>query len=239
MKIPSRLDPLTIAARADGYIDGQSGGVVPSFQPSTTYARDQNNRLLHERNCYGRDDNDVTRLAENIISKLEGASESLLFPSGMAAIAALMRTLPNGGTIVLQSGIYWGTTKWLREFCIRRNISLIEMDCSNANELDSLIISAKPDIVFVETPSNPWLKIVDIERAASACRKSGALLAVDSTAATPILSQPLSLGADIVMHSATKAINGHSDVLAGVLCTGDGTTPKWAEIKLTDTMRVP
>ncbi|WP_204115389.1 trans-sulfuration enzyme family protein [Shimia biformata] len=213
------MKPATLAAQAGGVIDPQSGGVVVPIQPSTTFVRGQDYAPLNSANTYARDHNDTARIAEEVLAQLEGAADALLFPSGMAAIAALFRTVPNGGAVIVQSGIYWGTTKWIRDFCARREITCHEVDASDADALDALSNDVTAHIVWIETPSNPWLKTVDIARAASAAKKAGALLAVDNTAATPVLSQPLALGADIVMHSATKAINGHSDVLAGVLCT--------------------
>ncbi len=230
MRKSNRLNPETIAAHAAGALDAASGGIVPSIQTSTTFIRDREYELVNKQNMYGRDNSDVVRIAEKILNKLEDAEETLLFPSGMAAIAAVMRTVKNGGKILFQSGIYWGTTKWIREFCQRRNIQSTEIDCANTDVLEDAINKFKPDLVFVETPSNPWLKLVDLTRTSKACKASGSLLVVDSTAATPILSQPLGLGADIVMHSATKAINGHSDVLAGVLCVSDQTLPQWQDI---------
>jgi cystathionine gamma-synthase len=224
------LNQATIAAHAAGAIDVASGGIVPPIQTSTTYVRDREYQLLNPDNVYARDNSDVVRTAESVINNLENAQDTLLFPSGMAAIAAVMRTIKNGGTLLFQSGIYWGTTKWIREFCIRRDIKSVEMDCSNAQALDEAIIKHKPEIVFVETPSNPWLKIVDIAAASKTCTQVGSRLVVDSTAATPILSQPLNLGADIVMHSATKAINGHSDVLAGTLSVSDKSLTLWQNI---------
>lgn len=227
----SNIKPDTIAAQAAGHLDGASGGVVPSLQPSTTFARDENNALLNSENIYGRDNNDAVRLAEEILAKLENAKDALLFPSGMAAIAALFRTLPNGAGVVLQSGIYWGTTHWIRTFCERRNIKLSEVEASDNALLQSACEENNPDIVFVETPSNPWLKTIDIAFASSCAKKSNAILVVDGTAATPILTRALDHGADIVMHSATKAINGHSDVLAGVLAIKNEDLPIWADIK--------
>ncbi len=224
------LNQATIAAHAAGIIDVASGGIVPPIQTSTTYVRDREYRLLNPDNVYARDNSDVVRAAETVISKLENAQDTLLFPSGMAAIAAVMRTLKNGETLLFQSGIYWGTTKWIREFCMRREIKSVEMDCSNAQALNEAIIKHKPEIVLVETPSNPWLKIVDIAVASKTCTRVGSRLVVDSTAATPILSQTLNLGADIVMHSATKAINGHSDVLAGTLSVSDKSLNLWQNI---------
>ena len=225
------LKPETIAAQAAGVTDPATGGIVPAIQPSTTFIRDQDYKLVNPAYLYGRDDSAIARDVEAVMARLENAEASLLFPSGMAATAALMRTTANGATIVLQSGIYWGTTKWVREFCARRSIRLVEIDASQPDLLAASISAEKPALVFVETPSNPWLKTVDIAAAASACKSVGAILAVDATAATPVLSRPLDHGADIVMHAATKAINGHSDVLAGMLSVRDASHPVWQAIR--------
>lgn len=222
------LSPATIAAQISGFVDRPSGGVVPPLQPSTTFVRDADYVPLRADNIYSRDNSDIVRVAEAVLAKLDHADDALLFPSGMAAIAALFRTLPNNATIILQSGIYWGTTAWVRDFCARRSMTLHEVD---ADMLADACATFMPQIVFAETPSNPWLKTVDIATLSQAAHAVGALCAIDATAATPALCQPLDHGADIVMHSATKAINGHSDVLAGVLCAKDATTPTWDAIK--------
>lgn len=226
-----KLHPATIAAQAGGFIDSASGGVVPPLQPSTTFVRDTTYALVRPDNIYSRDDSDITRLAESLLAELEGASEARLFPSGMAAIAALFRALPADARVVVQSGIYWGTTKWVRDFCDRRDIALTEVDAADEKALKAAVSGLRPHLLFIETPSNPWLKTTDLELAAELVHGVGGLLAVDSTAATPILSQPLALGADIVMHSATKAIGGHSDLLAGVLAVKDAEAPIWSAIK--------
>jgi cystathionine gamma-synthase len=217
--------PATIAAHAAGAIDPQSGGVVPALQPSTTFLRDEAYNLIRPDNIYSRADSDNLRQAEEVLRRLEGAQETLLFPSGMAAIAAVFRTLPNRASVIVQSGIYWGTTAWIRDFCARREIALTEVD---ADDLVTECEGHPADLVFVETPSNPWLKSVDIAAVKAAI--SG-LLVVDATAATPILTRALDFGADIVMHSATKGINGHSDVLAGVLSTNAPDANVWTMIR--------
>ncbi len=221
----------TIAARASGYIDAGSGGVVPPMQSSTTFIRDENYDPLVARNTYGRDHNDQVRLAETILAKLEGASESLLFASGMAAISTLFASLRAGHKLLIQSGIYWGTTAWVREFCKHRDVFLIEADSSKTDEFNKIIKQENPDLVFIEVPSNPWILTSDIEAISQVTKSTGSLLAVDATAATPVLMQPLELGADIVMHSATKAINGHSDVIAGVLSCRDSNSDTWDFVK--------
>ena len=217
--------PATIAAHAAGVTDPQSGGVVPALQPSTTFLRDEAYNLLRPDNIYSRPDSDNLRQAEEVLRQLEAAEETLLFPSGMAAIAAAFRTLPNRATVIVQSGIYWGTTAWVRDFCARREIALIEAD---ADDMITSCQAQAADLVFIETPSNPWLKSVDIAAVKAATK---GLLVVDATAATPILTRALDFGADIVMHSATKGINGHSDVLAGVLSTRDAKSKTWDMIR--------
>ncbi len=227
----SKLNPATIAAQAGGAVDLQSGGVVPALQMSTTYLRDEAYQPLRPDNIYLRDQSDIVRVAETVLGRLEGAVDTLLFPSGMAAIAAAFRTVPNGGRVVLQSQIYWGTTKWVRDFCARRGIELREVDASDAAAFAQICADFKPALALIETPSNPWLRVADISAAAKAVHAGGGLLMVDSTAASPVLQKPLAHGADIVMHSATKGINGHSDVLAGVLATNATESQFWADIK--------
>jgi cystathionine gamma-synthase len=231
MSDTSRLSPATIAAQAAGAVDAQTGGVVPALPMATTYLRDEAYQPLRADNIYLRDQSDIVRVAEKVLSQLEGAKESLLFPSGMAALAAVFRTVPNGGRVLVQSQIYWGTTKWIRDFCTRRDIELREVEASDKAAFVAACESFGPTLALIETPSNPWLRVVDIQAAADAVHSAGGLLVVDSTAATPILQQPLKHGADIVMHSATKGINGHSDVLAGVLATNDVTGRVWEDIK--------
>ena len=226
------LSVATIAAQAGGYIDAASGGVVPPIQPSTTFARDRSYQPHPTGNIYARDDNDVGRIAEALLAQLDNAEAALLFPNGMAAIAAVFRALPGGATVLVQSQIYWGTTKWVREFCARRSVTLIEADLSDIGQAQSLCAHHQPDLVFIETPSNPWLRTTDIALVAEATHAAGGRLVVDATAATPILTRALDFGADIVMHSATKGINGHSDVLAGVLATNAPADSHWQAIAI-------
>ena len=231
--VKPRLSAATIAAQAGGYIDQASGGVVPPIQPSTTFVRDRAYVPHASGDIYARDDSDTVRVAENILAQLDAAQVALLFPNGMAAIAAVFRALPTGATVLLQAQIYWGTTKWVREFCSRRGMVLVEADLSKPENMDKLCASHEPDLVFIETPSNPWLRSTDIAHAANKVHDVGGRLVVDATAATPILTRVLDFGADIVMHSATKGLNGHSDVLAGVLATNTPESPHWQAI-LTD-----
>lgn len=223
------VKPATWAAHAGGATDPNSAGIVPAIQPATTFLRDADYELINSDNLYLRPHNECVRHVERMIAQLEGAAETLVFPSGMAAIAAAFRWVPNGGRVIVQQGIYWGTTKWIREFCARRQITLNEVELCDLNTLAEACATST-DLVFIETPSNPWLVTVDVAEAARLAHAAGAVLVVDNTAGTPVLSQPLGLGADIVMHSATKAMNGHSDVLGGVLSTKQ-ETPVWEAIR--------
>lgn len=215
----------TIAAQLLGHVDPHSAGVIPSLQMSTTFVRDRTNVLVRADNSYGRDHNDGVRLAEEVIAQLERAEDALLFPSGMAAIAAVFQAIPKGAHVLIQSGIYWGTTKFIEDNTAKLHLNVDYADTSDAAVLDEL--GSQYDMVFIETPSNPWLKVTDI--ADMRRRFPNAVLVVDSTAATPIVTKPIQYGADIVVHSATKALNGHSDVLAGVLCCAS-KTDMWVHI---------
>ncbi len=222
------LKPASVTAHAAG-AHGEGGGVVPGVSVSTTYLRDESYRLLAPEQ-YGRDYNATVEQAEEVLRALEGAAQTRLFPSGMAAAAAVFRTLPRGARAVVQSGIYYGVTGFARKFCARRGIALEEVDAADPEAI-AAALSGPADLVWIEVPSNPWLKVADIAAVAALARGAGALLAVDGTAATPVLTRALELGADISMHSATKAINGHTDVLAGVLSCRDAESPTWAAIR--------
>ncbi len=221
------LKPSTISARAAG-ATGQGGAVVPGVELATTFQRDANYQL-DGGGAYGRDRNATVAQAEEVLRQLEGAAATRLVSSGMAAVAAVFESLPQGSRAVVQSGIYWGVTHWLQRFCAKRGVQMETVDAADPTEMEAALASPA-DLVWIEVPSNPWLKVADIARIADLAHQAGAVLAVDGTAATPVLTQSLAFGADISMHSATKAINGHSDVLAGVLSCRDPELPIWADI---------
>jgi cystathionine gamma-synthase len=222
--------PATVLAQLGHYVDPATGGLAPPIQPSTTFARDEGYALTNPGHTYGRDDNPGYAQVEAVLCALERGAEALVFPSGMAAIAALFRTLRRGDAVVVQRPIYYGALAWLASFCAHREIALHHFEGGDPDALERVVQAGNPAIVWIETPSNPMLEVVDIARAAEVAHAAGALLAVDSTAATPILTRPLELGADLVMHSATKYLNGHSDLLAGVLVTKQ-KDDRWAAIR--------
>jgi cystathionine gamma-synthase len=227
---PSGLHVDSLLAHAGGGSDPTTGAVVPPIQTATTFVRDEDYELINPGHLYSRDDNALFHKTEKLLASLEEGADSRLFASGMAAVAAVVRIVKPGGTILAQSGIYWGTTIFLRKHCARNNIALVEADASDLQAFQDEISVTQPDLVWLEVPSNPYLKLADIPNISARCQQTGALLAVDATAATPLIMKPLTLGADLVMHSATKALNGHSDLLGGVVTSKDASSESWAFI---------
>jgi cystathionine gamma-synthase len=212
------LHPATLAAQALGWVDEQTRAVFPGIQPATTYLRDPDNQYRSGR-IYSRAENPTYDHAEALLAELEGGAGALLFASGMAAATAVFQCLRPGDHVVSQNVMYWGVRTWLTGHERERGI---EVDLAPTGDLDALARAVQPGrtrLVWIETPANPTWAVTDIAGAARVAHDAGALLAVDSTAATPILTRPLALGADLVMHSATKYLNGHADVVAGALVT--------------------
>ncbi|AXI47239.1 cystathionine gamma-synthase [Sulfitobacter sp. SK012] len=226
-----KLRPATLTAQAAGAVDATTDGVVPAVHPATTFIRDEDYETGAQNNTYLRSNAPNGRMVENLLAKLEGAADAMVFPSGMAAVAAVFRTVPSGAAVLVQSQIYWGTTAWIRAFCERRDITLIEVEASDTAAFGAACDAHRPALAWIETPSNPWLRSVDITACAEAAHGVGATLVADMTAATPVLTQALSFGADVVMHSATKGINGHSDVLAGALAVADAESALWQAVR--------
>lgn len=212
----------TIAAHAGGAHHASSGGVVPALAPAVTFARDQHHQLPAGR-MYLRDDNENGEHVEKLLATLEGGQHAKVFASGLAAaVAVFMATLRPGDAVVATRVMYFGVRHWLTGFCERFGMQLVLVDGTSAGALATAIATHKPRLLWLETPGNPTLDVVDIAAAAQAAHAVAALVVVDSTAATPVHTQPLALGADIVMHSATKYLNGHHDVLAGALVVAAG-----------------
>ncbi|MCX7565060.1 aminotransferase class I/II-fold pyridoxal phosphate-dependent enzyme [Sulfitobacter sp. F26169L] len=226
-----KLHPATIAAQAAGMLDDATGGVVPPIHPATTFVRDESYVPAVDGNIYARSHAPNGRMVEKVLAQLEGAAEAMVFPSGMAAVAAVFRALPAGACVLVQSQIYWGTTAWIRDFCTRRGITLVEVEAADTEAFTAACAAHKPALAWVETPSNPWLRIVDISACADAVHRAGGLLVADMTTSTPVLTRALSFGADIAMHSATKGLNGHSDVLAGALSSANADSAFWQAIR--------
>jgi len=189
---------------------------VPALEMATTYARRSQDYSPPAGHVYSRFDHPNWRQAESLLMQLEGAADALLFPSGIAAVSAIVEILKPGDHVVVQDSTFWGSRLRLQEFGARWGLTVT---IAEGAELIGAIVPGRTRLVWFETPANPSWEIVDIAAVAAAARTAGALSVVDSTAATPVLTRPIEHGADIVMHSATKYLNGHSDVLAGALAT--------------------
>ena len=213
----SRLSPETRNAQALGQVDALTGGITPAIQPSTTFLRDENYQLVNARHSYGRAENPGFDIAESVLAELEGGAAALLFSSGMSAATAIVQSLLPGDRIVAPKVMYWGLRKWLIAFCKRWGLRLALFDASDSRALERAVCSQETKLVWIESPCNPTWDIIDIEAAAKVAHGAGAWLAVDSTASTPVLTQPIRHGADLVVHSATKYLNGHCDVVAGAV----------------------
>jgi cystathionine gamma-synthase len=213
------FSPETLAAQALGDVDA-TGAIIPSIPVSTTYLRDPDNQYRSGLS-YGRPDNALVRRVERLIAELEHGVEALLFGSGMAAATAVFQGLRPGDHVVSSSVMYWSLRNWLRGLASEWGLQVDFVDTSDLGGLRAAMRPGHTKLVWIETPANPLWTVTDIAGAAEIAHQVGARLAVDSTAATPVLTRPLTLGADLVMHSATKYLNGHTDVVAGALVTAE------------------
>src|SRR5436305_281456 len=212
------LHPSTLAAQGLGWIDETTGAVVMPVHTATTFLRDPDNQYRRGRS-YGRADNPTYDQPQALLTALEGGAASMLFASGMAAAAAVFQSLPTGAHVVAPRVMYWALRRWLGGLAAKGGVTVDFIDTTSLDEMRRAVVPGRTRLIWIETPANPLWSVTDIAGAAEIAHQAGALLAVDSTAATPVLTRPLSLGADLVMHSATKYLNGHSDVMAGTLTT--------------------
>ncbi len=208
--------PDTIAAQALGWTDETTRAVIPPIHVSTTYLRDADNQYRSGR-VYARADNPAFDQAEAVINALEGGQQALLFASGMAAATAVFQALAPGDHVLAPKVMYWSLRNWLLTFATQWGLQVELIAMTDPAVVQAAVRPGKTKLVWIETPANPLWTVTDIAATAAIAHQAGALLAVDSTVATPLLTQPLALGADLVMHAATKYLNGHSDLIAGVL----------------------
>jgi cystathionine gamma-synthase len=226
---PKHIQPETISAQGLGWTDEATRAVIPPIHVSTTYLRDADNQYRSGR-VYARADNPAFDQAEAVITALEGGHQTLLFASGMAAATAVFQALSPGDHVLAPQVMYWSLRNWLMTFAVPWGLDVELIDMTSPAAVQAALRPGKTKLVWVETPANPLWTITDIRATAKLAHEAGALLAVDSTVATPVLSQPLSLGADLVMHAATKYLNGHSDLIAGALVTRSDNT-HWQRVR--------
>lgn len=214
-----RLAPATLAAQGLGLIEPATKAVVQPIHVSTTFERDADNQYSAGR-CYSRADNPSFDQVEATLAALEQGTDALVFASGMAAATACFQALNPGDHVIAPTVMYWALRNWLTTFASRWGLDVSLVDTTNLDELRAAIRPGQTKLIWLETPSNPLWHVTDIAAAADIAHQAGAKLAVDSTVAATVFTQPLALGADLVMHAATKYLNGHSDLVAGALIAG-------------------
>src|SRR6266498_1724178 len=230
MQQPPSLSPETLAAQALGEVDPVSGGLTPAIHPSTNYEQQPDGAYRQDR-VYTRADNPTYEPAEGLLAALEGAGcACALFASGMAAATAVFQALLPGDHVLVSRVLYWGVRKWLAEFALSWGLDVEFVDTTDLDALGSAIRPGRTRLLWVETPANPMWEITDLAAVCALAHAAGVRVVVDNTVATPVHTRPLELGADLVVHSATKYLNGHSDVLAGAVLTAH-RDPLWERIR--------
>ncbi|HTM51236.1 MAG TPA: aminotransferase class V-fold PLP-dependent enzyme [Bryobacteraceae bacterium] len=207
----------TTAVHAGRRIDPATGAVVPPIHLSTTFERGADGEYPLSYS-YSREDNPNRRALEECLAALEGGKEALAFSSGLAVVTAVVQGLEPGDHILAPDDVYYGLRKVLGEIFAKAGLKTTYVDMT---DLYAVQQAARPStrLVWIETPSNPLMKITDLAAVAAIARKAGAISICDGTFASPILQRPLDLGIDMVTHSTTKYIGGHSDVVGGSLVT--------------------
>ena len=209
----------TLAIHGGQSPDPSTGAVMPPIYATSTYA--QSSPGVHQGFEYSRTHNPTRFAYERCVAALEGGSRGFAFASGLAATSTLLELLDSGDHVIAMDDLYGGSYRLferVRKRSAALDFSFVDLTDPAAFEA---AITPKTRLVWIETPTNPLLKIVDIAAIAAIAKQHGLLVAVDNTFASPILQRPLEHGADIVMHSATKYLNGHSDMVGGMLVVGD------------------
>lgn len=210
---PVRIE--TLGVHAGRSVDPSTGAITMPLHLSTTFERDADGGYSRGY-VYSREGNPVREALERCIAELEGGYESVAFPSGMAAAFAVLQTMRSGDRVVVARDTYFGVRELLVDYFPQWGIEAVFVDANDAAALRAACTPATR-MVWIETPSNPLIEVIDIEAAAAAAREAGALLVCENTFASPVVQRPFAHGADAVVHSVTKYLSGHSDVLAGVV----------------------
>ena len=205
----------TLAVHAAFAVDPATGAVAPPIHLSTTFGRDESGAPL-AGHTYIRESSPTQDLLEEALARLDGGEAALVFGSGMAAGLAVAEALPPGSHVVLPEDAYYGYRVAVRDFFPRWGLTATFAALDRPGALEAALRPGTR-LVWLESPSNPLLRVTDLAAAAAAAKAAGALVLVDSTFATPILQRPIELGADVVLHATTKGMGGHSDVAGGAL----------------------
>ncbi|MCK6528525.1 cystathionine gamma-synthase [Myxococcota bacterium] len=215
---PAPLRVETLAIHAGQEPDPQTGAVMTPVYQTSTYAQDGPGQ--HRGHEYARTSNPTRTALEACLAALEGGRHGIAFASGCAATTTLVQALRAGDHVVSMDDVYGGTWRIFERVWRQWGLETTFTDLTREGALEAAI---RPEtrMAWIETPTNPLLKVADIARLASVCRERGVLCVVDNTFASPVFQSPLALGADVVVHSTTKYVNGHSDVVGGIVVTDD------------------
>jgi cystathionine gamma-lyase len=218
MSVPPRASLDTLCIHAGQEPDPVSGAVMMPIVLSSTFAQDGPG--VHKGYDYSRAGNPTRNALERCLAALEGAAHGIAFGSGCAATTAVLLTLKSGDHVLVGDDVYGGTFRIFDKVLAQFGVEATFLDMSDPARVRAAM-RPSTRLVWMETPSNPMLKVFDVAAIAEVARSHGIPLAVDSTFATPVLQQPLALGATLVVHSTTKYLNGHSDVVGGAVMTSD------------------
>jgi cystathionine gamma-lyase len=211
----------TRAIHAGQHPDPSTGAIMVPIYATSTYV--QSSPGVHQGFEYSRSHNPTRFAYERCVAALEGGSSGFAFASGMAAASTILELLDSGSHVIAMDDVYGGTYRLFER--VRRRSAGLDFSWVDLSDASAFEAAIRPNtkLVWIETPTNPLLKLVDIEQIAAIARKRGLIVVVDNTFNSPILQRPLELGAHIVMHSATKYLNGHSDMVGGMVVAGDDT----------------
>lgn len=209
----------TLAVHAGVEPDPATGAVMTPIYQTSTFA--QEDVAVHKGYDYSRSDNPTRTALQKALADLEGARHGLAFASGMAAIDTLLRLVKPGERVICGNDLYGGTFRLFDKVLATFGIVFDFVDTANLEAVASAIQSDPARLIWLETPTNPTLRLADIEAISGLARDAGAWVAVDNTFATPVLQRPLALGADFIVHSTTKYLGGHSDVVGGAIVLND------------------
>ena len=209
----------TLAIHAGQSPDPTTGAVMTPIYATSTYA--QSSPGVHQGFEYSRSHNPTRFAYERCVAGLEGGSHGYAFASGLAATSTILEMLDSGSHVIAMDDVYGGTYRLFER--VRRRSAGLDFSWVDLSNIAAFEAAIRPEtkLVWIETPTNPLLKLVDVARIAEIARKRGLIVVVDNTFSSPILQRPLELGAHLVMHSATKYLNGHSDIVGGMVVVGD------------------
>jgi cystathionine gamma-lyase/cystathionine beta-lyase/cystathionine gamma-lyase/homocysteine desulfhydrase len=224
MKLAKNARFATVCLHAGQEPDPSTGAIITPIFQTSTYVQDELGK--HKGFEYARTQNPTRSALEGNLAAIEGGKAAFAFASGMSAVSAIAARLSSGDHVIVTDNTYGGTFRLFDKVLTRYGLEFSYVDTSKLDEVERAF-TAKTKLVFVETPTNPVLRLSDIAEIAALTHRKGAILAVDNTFASPCLQQPIALGADLVMHSTTKYLNGHSDSIGGVVVATRDEDIEW------------